>query len=158
LMRVDEDTLKLDAATVPKRTCVAPLKFVPLIVTDVPPAVGPEVGDSELTVGAGTGGGATEVNWSAVAVALVPFGVVTVTSWAPAPSAGATAVIRVDDDELKLMAGTVPKSTLVAPLKLVPLMVTEVPPAVEPEFGDRDVTVGPGPGGGGGGGAAAQKN
>lgn len=56
------------------------------------------------------------------------------------------------------MAGTVPKRTLVAPVKLAPLIVTEVPPAVEPEVGDRDVTVGAGPGGGGGGGAPVHKN
>jgi hypothetical protein len=33
--------------------------------------------------------------------------------------------------------------------KLVPVIVTEVPPPVLPEFGDTDVTVGEGGGGGG---------
>ena len=35
-----------------------------------------------------------------------------------------------------------PKSTAVAPVKLVPLTVTEVPPAVGPLFGLTPVTVG----------------
>jgi hypothetical protein len=47
-------------ALVPPRVTVAPLtKPVPLIVTLVPPAVGPEVGLIPVTVGAG--GGATYV-------------------------------------------------------------------------------------------------
>jgi hypothetical protein len=51
-------------------------------------------------------------------------------------------VILVDEDTLKLVAGTVPKSTLVAALKLVPRMVTLVPPLVGPVVGEMDVTVG----------------
>jgi len=42
----------------PKFTPVTPLKFVPVIVTDVPPVVVPEVGLSPVTVGGG-GGAAT---------------------------------------------------------------------------------------------------
>jgi hypothetical protein len=148
VIRVDEDTLTLVAATPPKSTLVAPLRLVPLMVTLVPPAVGPDVGEMEVTVGAGTGGGATEVNWSALSVGLEPFGVVIVTSKVPAASAGATALIRVDEDTLKLDAGAVPKSTLVAPLKPVPLMVTLVPPVLGPLAGEMEVTVGAGGGGG----------
>ena len=42
------------AAVVPKSTAVAPVKLVPVIVTDVPPAVGPLVGLIAVTDGAGT--------------------------------------------------------------------------------------------------------
>jgi hypothetical protein len=53
------------------------------MVTEVPPAVGPDVGEIEVATGpgGGGGGGATKVNWSADEVALAPpEGVVTVTS------------------------------------------------------------------------------
>src|ERR1700722_15473540 len=43
-------------AGVPPNVTVAPVpKFVPLIVTAVPPAVGPVLGETPLTVGAGPG-------------------------------------------------------------------------------------------------------
>ena len=47
-------TVKLVAAIFPKLTAVAFVKFVPVIVTDVPPAVGPDVGLMLVTVGAET--------------------------------------------------------------------------------------------------------
>jgi hypothetical protein len=67
-------------------TAVATEKFVPVIVTDVPPAVGPDDGDTLLIVGA-----ATYVN-ALLAVALPPA-VVTTTSTAPALPAGVVDVI-----------------------------------------------------------------
>ena len=42
------------ALVAPKRTAVAPLKFVPVMVTVVPPVAGPDVGEMLLTVGAAT--------------------------------------------------------------------------------------------------------
>ena len=51
LRPVEETTLKLLAAVVPKSTAVAPVKFVPVTVTVVPPDVGPEVGLIAVTVG-----------------------------------------------------------------------------------------------------------
>jgi hypothetical protein len=53
---VAEATLKTALAP-PKATAVAPVKFVPMIVTVVPG--GPEVGENELIVGEGGGGGPT---------------------------------------------------------------------------------------------------
>jgi hypothetical protein len=50
---VAEFTVKLAAAVPPNATAVAPVKFVPVITTDVPPANGPEVGDTEVTEGPG---------------------------------------------------------------------------------------------------------
>src|SRR5438105_320640 len=47
-------TAKLAAATEPNLTALAALKFVPLMVTLVPPATGPILGASPVTAGAGT--------------------------------------------------------------------------------------------------------
>jgi hypothetical protein len=49
---VAELTVKLVAAVAPKVTAVAPVNPVPVTVTTVPPAVGPAVGEIEVTVGA----------------------------------------------------------------------------------------------------------
>ena len=69
-----------------------------------------------------------------------PF--VTVTSTTPEP-AGLVAVIWVALSTLNV-AAAVPNLTALAPVKLVPVIVTEVPPAVGPLLGATDVTVGPG--------------
>ena len=74
-------------------------------------------------------------------MALVPLGVVTVTSTSPVP-AGATAVIRFVVLTVKLVAGVAPNLTAVAPLKAVPVRTTVAPPAAAPLAGDSDVTVG----------------
>ena len=71
----------------------------------------------------------------------MPLGVVTVTSTVPVP-AGLVAVIALSVTTVKLVAAVVPKSTPVAPARLVPKIVTEVPPATVPLFGLRPVTVG----------------
>src|SRR5205809_862101 len=67
-------------------------KLVPVIVMAVPPAVGPEVGLTPLTVG---GGGARYVNWSPGLVALDCPPTVTTTSAMPAVWAGVVALICV---------------------------------------------------------------
>ena len=72
----------------PKSTAVAPVKPVPVIVTNVPPPRGPAVGLMPVTAGAvreligGRGG-------------RRPTGVVTVTSTVPVVPAGLSAVIVV---------------------------------------------------------------
>src|SRR5207249_2857681 len=99
---VSEVTVKV--ALVPlKATAVAPLKLVPLIVTLVP--TGPVVGERLAMVGA-----LTTVN--ELALVAVP--------------AGTVAWIAVSEVTVKV-ALTPLKATDVAPLKLVPLMVTVVP-------------------------------
>jgi hypothetical protein len=47
------DTVKNEAVL--KWTAVAPVKFFPVTVTDVPPAVDPPVGETPLTVGGDCG-------------------------------------------------------------------------------------------------------
>ena len=69
-------------AVLPNLTAVAFARLVPVTVTLVPPPWGPEVGLTAVTVGA-----AVYVNWSALLVAEVPLGVVTVTSTVPVRSA-----------------------------------------------------------------------
>ena len=74
----------------------------------------------------------------------MPTGVVTVTFTVPAAPAGAVAVIEVEETTVKLVAGfPEPKSTAVAPVKFVPVMVTLVPAVVGPAAGLTAVTVGP---------------
>ena len=73
---------------------------------------------------------------------VVPYGVVTVTTTVPAEPAGEAAVIEVSEFTVKLAAAVPPKATAVAPLRLVPVIVTEVPPAGKPEAGEMAVTAG----------------
>ncbi len=79
-------------------------------------------------------------------LALVPPEVVTDTSTVPAAWAGETAVIWVPLFTVKLVAAPPPKATSVAPFRLVPVMITLLPPAVLPLAGVREVTVGAGVG------------
>jgi len=118
-------TVREEAGVVPNLTWVAPVKLVPVMVTEVPPAADPELGLTAVTVGSGV---ATNVNQSTGAsTAETPAGVVTVTSTVPV-AIGEVAVIWVALFTVKPWAGTVPKVTAVVPVKLVPVMVTELPP------------------------------
>jgi hypothetical protein len=112
---VAEVTVKL-AFTPLNATAVAPVKFVPLIVTLVP--AGPLVGVKLAIVGGGT-----TVN--ALLLVAVPPGVVTLSGPVVAP-AGTVAWIDVAEVTEKL-ALTVLNATVVAPAKFAPLIVTLVP-------------------------------
>src|ERR1700730_3118290 len=81
------------------------------------------------------------MNRSLPLVALVPPAVVTVTSTVPVP-AGEVAVIEVALLTVNAVALLAPKFTAVAPVKLVPVMATLVPPAVGPLVGEIEVTLG----------------
>lgn len=74
-----EELIKIKPLLLPNITAVAPVKLLPVIVTLVPPFVGPEFGATDDILGA-----AWYVNWSAGVVALVATLVVTVTSTVPA--------------------------------------------------------------------------
>ena len=71
----------------------------------------------------------------------MPPTVVTVTSTVPVP-AGDVAVIEVAELTVKLVALVAPNFTAVAPVNAVPVIVTEVPPAVGPAVGEIEVTAG----------------
>ncbi len=51
VMEVDEFTVKLSAGLVPKSTWLTSSKFSPVMVTGVPPASGPTLGEEEVTPG-----------------------------------------------------------------------------------------------------------
>jgi hypothetical protein len=137
---VDEFRVKLVALVGPNLTALAFAKLVPVMVTEVPPATGPLAGPTLVTAGRGNG---TYVNVSAGLVALVPPGVVTVTSTVPVP-AGEMAVIDVAEFTVKLPALIEPNLTAVAPVRLAPPIVTEVPPISRPVLGLTLVTAGKG--------------
>jgi hypothetical protein len=52
VIEVAELTVKPVALVAPNLTAVAPVNAVPVIVTDVPPVAGPDVGEIDVTVGA----------------------------------------------------------------------------------------------------------
>jgi hypothetical protein len=70
-----------------------------------------------------------------------PF-TVTVTVTAPAACAGVVAVIEVLLTTTTLVAAVPPNVTVAPEAKFVPVIVTAVPPAVDPVFGLTLVTVG----------------
>ena len=76
-----------------------------------------------------------------VNVPLKPF-TVTVTVTGPAVPAGVVAVIWVALTTTTFVAAAVPKVTVAPEAKLVPVIVTAVPPAVGPPCGDTLLTVG----------------
>ncbi len=131
-------TTTLVAALPPTFTLVAPVKLVPVMVIEVPPNVVPDVGLTLVMVGNGT----TYVN--TLFNEIVPPGVVTETFLAPAPEAGVTAVILPALTTTTLVAAMSPTITLVAPVKLVPVMEINVPPKIVPEGGETLASVGDG--------------
>ena len=73
----------------------------------------------------------------------MPPKVVTLTSTTPGVTvAGDTAVIEVVELTVTLVADTPPNVTVAPLMKLVPVMITDVPPAVGPDVGLIDVTAG----------------
>jgi len=73
---------------------------------------------------------------------LVPPGVVTKTLAVPALPAGVVQVEEVADITVTPVHAKPPTVILVAPVKLVPVMVMVVPPAVGPLVGETEATVG----------------
>lgn len=78
------------------------------------------------------------------AVDIPPAVVATMMSVFPAACAGLVAVIDVAETTVTLDAEVPPKVTMELLLKFVPVIVTDVPPAVEPLDGLIPVTVGVG--------------
>ena len=121
------------AVTLLKVTAVAPVKLVPLIVTDVP--TGPDVGENEVIVGAPV------VTVKLLELVAVPAGVVTEILPVVAPL-GTVALIR-PAFCTENVALTPLNLTEVAPVKLVPLILTDVPTG--PLVGLKDEIVGAAP-------------
>jgi hypothetical protein len=129
-------TVTFVAAIEPNVTVAPEAKLVPVIVTAVPPVVGPPFGLTLVTVG-----GATKVK-PVARLPLRPPEFVTVTVTAPAGPAGVVAVIVVLFTTVTFVAAVEPNVTVAPAAKFVPLIVTGVPPAVEPVLGLTLVTVG----------------
>ena len=118
------------AAVPPKLTDVAPVKFVPVMVTVCP--VPAEVGLNKEIVGG--------VRYVKPLLVIAPFAVTTRTL--PVLPAPTTAVILVALTTLNEIAAVPPKLTAVAPVKFVPVIVTVCP--VPAEVGLNEVIVGGG--------------
>jgi hypothetical protein len=111
VMLVALTTVKEVAGVPPKLTAVAPVKFVPVIVTVCP--VPADVGLNAVMVGGG--------KYVKPAKVPVPDAVVTETEpEAPAPT---VAVILVELTTVKDDAAVLPSLTAVAPVKFVPVIV-----------------------------------
>jgi hypothetical protein len=110
------ELLTVNVATLPpNETAVAPVKFVPVIVTPVPTA--PIVGAKEVMAG---------VTVKRVVVTKgPPLGVVTVMGPVVAPAG--TVVVIVPEGLTVNVAATPLNETAVAPAKVVPVIVTPVP-------------------------------
>jgi hypothetical protein len=121
--------VKEAASEPPNLTLVAPLKLVPVMVTSEPAA--PEPGVKLLIVGA-----ASKVKEDGLRD--VPLGVVT--EILPVEPLLTTAEISVLEFTVKEAASVPPNLTLVAPMKLVPVIVTLEPAA--PEEGVNEVMTG----------------
>lgn len=118
MIRVAETTVKV-VPTYRSVTEVAPVKFVPVIVTVEP--MGPLMGERPVIVGAGV----IVVTTNVPTLIAVPPAVVTLHFADEAPE-GTVAVILAD--ELTAYdAATEPSLTDVAPVKFEPLIVTDVP-------------------------------
>lgn len=116
-------------------TPVVPVKFVPVMVTLVPPAIGPLKGDTEVIVGI------PKYVKPAVAVTEPPAPV-RITFAAPAALAGVTTVTEVALTFVTDVPTVPPNVTLVVSVRFVPVMVTLVEPAIGPLDGETDVIVG----------------
>ena len=119
----------------PKVTELGDARLVPSMVTTVPPAVDPCDGVTEVIVG-------VRAYVNAESFVPVPLGVVTLTFTVPVPGGEVTVSEVALVTSIEVPGFDAPKSTAVAPVKPVPVTVTEVPPAVGPPEGLTAVTVG----------------
>jgi hypothetical protein len=127
---VGESTVNELATVPPKLTAVAPLKLVPVIITCVPEAA--EDGVNEVIVDA-------EIKLKPARFAVPPEVVTETFPLVPKPT---VAVILVEEFTVNELAAVPPKLTAVAPLKLVPLIVTWVPEAAEVDVNEDIVGAG----------------
>jgi hypothetical protein len=117
-----------------KNTSEVLARFSPVRVSDVPPAIVPEVGLVEVRTG-----GATKLKLSEL---FVPLVVVILIGTVPAMLDGVITPTEVSLMDV-IVPGVVPKFTLVVPARPLPVIVTVSPPAVEPVAGVTIVATGP---------------
>ena len=123
---------KLFAGVVPKVAAVAPVKLTPVMVTGVPPAMGPDAGVTRMLDGFPKYVNVLDE------LLTIPAGVWMRMATVPAAWAGAFAVIQ--RPALRsvniLVAGMPSKVTCVALLRPVPLKLTRVAPEIGPYVGE----------------------
>ena len=124
------------ACRVSTDTLTPALKFDPLMVTSVLPLAGPLTGDSEDTTGAGARYVKAWGNWTPL-----PSVFSTVSETMPSACAGVRTT-RLVEVRLVTVPDSAPRRTMAPFLKLVPVTVTLVPPAIGPNDGEKLVTVG----------------
>jgi hypothetical protein len=116
---VSDTTVNDDAVALPNVTSVAPVKPVPVNVTDVPPAVGPDGGVTAVT----EGGGATTVKTAVpetpdtvpvIVVCPSPFAVARPPETLPLDWAARLEMVAMDVDELVHVAWSVRSSVLLS--------------------------------------------
>ena len=121
----------------PSTNSSAPQRFVPVMVTTVPPLVGPELGEMEVMVGA------LNVKVNAFDLITDPLAVVSVALMDPNACAE---VVILNEVAVLLDTGTkFPSTITLAPLRFVPVIVITVPPQAGPEVGLMEVMVGTAP-------------
>lgn len=118
---------------VPPKLKSPPVRFVPVMVTVVPPAAGPTLGETPVMVGVG----GRDVYVKLLGKKAEPLVFVTAMSTVPSACAGVTKVMVVSltivkDPDRNVV---VPMVTAVAVVKLVPVIVTVVPPTPGPVLG-----------------------
>ena len=128
-MLVAELTVKDVAATPLNLTEVALVKFFPVIVTDVPTP--PDAGLKSVMMGPTV---------KVAALVPVPEGLVTLIAPVAAPAGTVTVMVVAGVPTVNVVAATPPNLTAVAPVKFVPVTVTEAP--TTPDAGEKPVTVG----------------
>lgn len=134
VMRLSDTTLKEAAGVPPKKTPVAFINPAPLILTVVPPVVGPWVGLLEVMTGGGWKPKLNELS--------EPPGVMTVIGTVPTACAGMMRSTSVSPTTPVIIAGVDPKRTLVVPAKPVPVIAAGVPPDITPAVGKIAVGAG----------------
>lgn len=135
VINVSLTTVKDVASNPPNVTEVAPVKFLPLIVTLVPPVVLPDTGKILLIVA-----GVTKVKEAKMLLGPPP--VLTITPKTPAGLTGVIQVIVVLSTTVILVVTVLPNVTDVAPVKFVPVIVTLFPPALFPAAGEISLITG----------------
>ena len=117
------------ASTPPIVSEVAPVKSLPLIVTNVPPFVLPDSGKTPVIAA-----GVTKVKDENAPLGPPP--VRTITPEAPALLRGVLQVSVVSSTTVILVESALPNRTDVAPVRFVPVIVTIFPPRILPAAGE----------------------
>jgi hypothetical protein len=137
---VELTTTTAAAATPPKTTPAPGTKFVPISITEVPPAAGPEIGETLLNVVAG----ARVYVKALVRVPSWLSGFRTMRSTGPAVCPGVMTRSWVELTTFTDVAAAPPNKTMAFDWKFAPVIVTLVPPEEGPELGETEVILGGG--------------